>query len=215
MPHVKPVAADGEKLPSVTQTLNVLNKPPLVPWAFIQGQLYERGEISGLYDKRDKAGDAGTLAHAMIEHHLKGLPEPSNDGIDTATLDKAEGCFIAYLEWERSHKFTYVESELTLVSEKHRFGGTLDIGAVVGDLAIVDIKTSKGVYFTMKCQVAAYKELWNENYPDRPVQSCHILQLSPDGGFAHHYYPNLSAEWEVFLHALAVHKILKATGQRL
>jgi len=215
MPAIKYYAKDKEKLASVTQAIGILDKPALVPWGFKQGQAYERGEISGLYDSRDKAADAGTLAHKMIENHLKGLPEPPTDGIETAALDKAEGCFIAYLDWERSHEFAYVESEKSLVSEKHRFGGTIDIGAVVGDLAIVDIKTSKGVYFSMKVQVAAYKELWNENYPDRPINSCHILQLSPDGGFAHHYYPNLNPEWEVFLHCLGIYKILKATGQRL
>ena len=205
----------GEPLPGVTTALGVMGKPPLKFWAFSQGQAYERGEIDSLYEKRDEAADAGTLAHSFVETHLKGLPEPQVDDLDEAVLKKAEGCFLAYLDWEKSHQFQPIESELSLVSEKHGYGGTLDIAAVMGANSIVDIKTSKDVYFSMKVQVAAYKELWNENYPDNPIKDCHILRLGEDGGFSHHYYPNLDKEFECFLHCLAIWKILKETGQKL
>ena len=171
MPRIK-YKVEGEPVPGVTTAIGVMDKPALKFWAFKQGQAYERGEINSLYEKRDEAADAGTLAHQMIEHYLKGLPEPSEDGIEKAVLNKAQGCFIAYLEWERSHDFKYVASELSLVSEEYKYGGTLDIGAVLSDLSIVDIKTSKDVYFSMKVQVAAYKSLWNENNPDNPAQGC-------------------------------------------
>ena len=215
MPRIKYKTSAGEYVPGVTTVLNILAKPALVWWGFEQGQLYERGEIGGLYEKRDMAADAGTYSHLMIENHLKGLPEPSPDGLSEAAIDKAQGCFIAYLDWERSHEYKPLESERSLVSDLHGFGGTIDISAVMGEHAIVDIKTSKDVYFTMKVQVAAYRELWNECNPDQPITGCHILQLSPDGGFAHHFYPNLKDEWQVFLHCLGVHKILKATKQKL
>lgn len=214
MPAIKYKTAAGESVPGVTTVLNILAKPALVWWGFEQGQLYERGEIGGLYEKRDEAADAGTYAHLLIENHIKGLPEPSPDGLTPEGLDKAQGCFIAYLDWEKSHEYQAIASECSLVSERHGFGGTIDISAVMGEKAIVDIKTSKGVYFSMKVQVAAYKELWNECNEDK-VTGCHILQLSPDGGFAHHFYPSLKDEWEVFLHCLAIYKILKKTKQKL
>jgi hypothetical protein len=206
--------AEGNRIPGVTTPLNILNKPALVYWGFQQGQLFERGEIGGLYEKRDQAADAGTLAHLMIENHIKGLPEPLTDTLPPEIVDKAEGCFIAYLEWERTHEYKPLESECSLVS-KLGYGGTIDISAVLGEPAIVDIKTSKDVYFSMKVQVAAYKALWNENHPDQIITGCHLLQLSPDGGFAHHYYPNLDPEYQAFLHCFEIWKILKATGQRL
>lgn len=196
--------------PSVTQVIDLLAKPALITWS------YKRG-LDGLdlYETRDKAADAGTHAHAMIECHLKGLPEPDADGISPELLAKAEGCYIAFLEWTRTHEFKPVESELMLVSEKHGFGGTLDIASVIGDLIICDIKTSRGVYLAHKIQVAAYGLLWNEEYPERPICGYRILRLGPEGDFSDHYMPNLDAELKMFLHLLEIKKLLVETGQKL
>lgn len=196
--------------PSVTQIIDLLGKPALVPWA------YKRGlDRLDLYETRDKAADAGTHAHAMIECHLKGLPEPASDGLAPELVAKAEGCYIAFLEWGRTHDFHPVESELMLVSEKQGFGGTLDIASVVGDLIICDIKTSKGVYLAHKIQVAAYGLLWNEEYPDRPIRGYRILRLGPEGDFSDHFFPNLNAELQMFLHLLEIKKLLIETNQKL
>ncbi len=217
MPRIKYKNASGEKLYGVTTILSQAmgKSDALMGWAFKQGQAYERGEISSMYEKRDKAADAGTLGHLFIENHIKGLPEPSLEGIEEAVASKAEGCFLAFLKFEEAHKFEMVESEVSLVSEEYQYGGTIDIGAVLGGLSIIDIKTSKGVYLSMKIQVAAYGNLWRENFPDRPTDGYHILQLGEDGSFTHHHYPDLSAEWEMFKSYLAVHKLLKQTGQTI
>jgi len=202
---------EGESLPGVTTILNVLNKPALLWWAWKEG-----AEGRDLYEKRDKAADAGTLCHQMIEAHLKGLPEPPvPEDFDKEQRGRAEGGFLAFLEWEKAHSFRLLESERSLVSEKYGYGGTIDIGAIVNDTCIVDIKTSKDVYVSMKIQVAAYQNLWNENHPENPARSCHILRVGEDGGFSHHYFPDLSAEWEMFLHCLEIHKLLQKTKQRL
>src|SRR4030042_752227 len=124
MPRIKYKNFEGKPLKGVTPIIDVLNKPALLWWAMDQGRAIERGEIDSLYDKRDAAADAGTHAHKMVECHLKGLPEPGADGLDREMLDKAEGCYIAFLEWERAHSLEVVESELSLISEKHQYGGT-------------------------------------------------------------------------------------------
>lgn len=214
MPRIKYTDARGKPIPGVTTVIGILDKPALIWWAFSQGQAYERGEIEGLYEKRDKAADAGTHAHALIEHHLKGLPEPSSDGLEKPEREKAESCFLAYLEWERAHEFQVIASECSLVSDLG-FGGTLDIGAVVGDLGIVDIKTSKDVYTSMWLQVSAYGHLWNEHNPDNPIRGYHILRLGGNGDFSHHYRPSLDHEWEMFLDCLDIYKRLKETKQKL
>lgn len=236
MAHKTPRTADGGKAPSVTQVNSVLRAAGLEGWNYMQGWAfgYEAaiddairmgGELRRQtppdpdwhrrYEKRDAAADAGTHAHLLVECHLKGKPEPpAPEGLSDEGLEKAESCYLAYLEWERAHKFEMVESELTLVSEEHRFGGTLDIGAVVGDLGIVDIKTSKDVYLSMRCQVAAYGQLWNENREDK-VKGYHILRLGPRGDFTHHYYPSLEKEWQIFLHCLGIKKLVTEMGEKL
>lgn len=183
--------------------------------SFVIEELVKGFKPSGLYDKRDKAADAGTFAHAFIENHLKGLPEPSRDGVAKDVLNKAESCYLAYLDWEKAHSFKMVKSELSLISEQHQFGGTIDIGAVVNELGIVDLKTSKDIYFSMWVQVAAYGKLWNENYTDKPIKGYHILRLGENGDFDHKFRPNLNEEWEAFKACLIIQGVLEKTGQKL
>lgn len=210
MPAIKYLNADGKPLKGVTTILNVLAKPALIGWAYNQGKAGVP-----LYESRDKAATAGTLAHLYVENHLKGLTDPSKEGIPTDIVEKAESCYLAFLEWEKAHSFKMVNSELSLVSEEYQFGGTIDIGAVVNDLGIVDIKTSGGVYFSMRVQVSAYGHLWMENYPDKPIKGYHILRLGDQGDFSHHYWPHLNPEWEVFRACLTIQRVLDETKQKL
>lgn len=172
-------------------------------------------QIGALYEKRDKAAEAGTLGHLFVENHLKGLPDPDTYGIPTAIVKKAEGAYIAFLEWEKSHDFRMVESEIPLVSEAHGYGGTIDIGAVVNQRSIVDIKTSKDIYFTMWVQLSAYGELYNENRPEDPVEGYHILRIGEDGSFDHKFRMSLGDEWGVFLNCLSIYNALQKLGKKL
>ena len=75
MPHPKSgyKLKDGSKVPGVTTIIGRFkDSGGLLWWAFEQGKSAERGEISSLYDKRDEAADAGTLAHSMVEAHIDG-----------------------------------------------------------------------------------------------------------------------------------------------
>lgn len=172
-------------------------------------------QIGPLYEKRDRAAEAGTLAHSYVEHHLKGLPDPSVVGIVEPIVKKAEGCYVAYLEWERSHKFKMVHSELSLVSNINGFGGTLDIGAVLGEMCIVDIKTSKAIYpASMLPQISAYAHLYNENYENK-IKGFHIIRLGEEGDFEHRYWPELDDAWEIFLNCLNIYKKVQKNGWKL
>ena len=65
MPHPKQgyKTQDGKRAPGVTTIIGRFkDSGGLLWWAFEQGKAAERGEINSLYDKRDEAGDAGTLA---------------------------------------------------------------------------------------------------------------------------------------------------------
>ncbi len=210
MPAIIYKNSKGEKLRGVTTILGVLAKNALIPWA------YQRG-VDGLplYESRDKAATAGTLAHKYVEQHLRGLPDPTTGGLEKDIIDKAEACFISFLSWEKAHTFKMVDSELSLVSNEYQFGGTIDIGAIVNELGIVDIKTSKGVYFTMRVQVSAYGHLYEENFPEKKIKGYHILRLGDQGDFSHHYWPNLDKEWEVFKACLIIQKILDETKEKL
>ncbi len=130
--------------------------------------------------------------------------------------EKVENAFMGYLEWKDQVKFKLIQSELSLVSEKYQFGGTIDIiGEVNGQRAILDLKTSEEIYIDHKIQAIAYKKLFNENFPDSPIAMVYILKLGKkDGGFSYHYLPDLEKEWQIFLLLLQLEKYRKWTTEK-
>jgi len=193
----------GERVPGVTTIIGRFkDSGGLLYWAFEQGKAAERGEIERLYDKRDAAAESGTLAHEMVEAHIKGEKFEPPFGTLDSTIEEANAAFDAYLNWEQTTRLNIVEQEMPLVSEAHHYGGCPDaIGEVNGRLCLVDWKTSNGIYPDYLIQLAAYKTLWEENNPDRPLGGgFHLCRFAKShGDFGHHYFPNLDEAWEQFL----------------
>lgn len=177
--------------------------------------------VLGLYEKRDEAANAGTLGHEFIENHLQAMPDPKTDGLPPKIVEKAEGCYLSFLDWEKTTELEVIGSEVALTSEEHPFGGTIDhvirtaLTMDPNGVEILDVKTAKDIYFEAKVQVAAYTKLWQEHNPDRPVFGIHIIRLGPNGEFTHRYWPNLDPYWPIFLHCLDIHEAMKALGERL
>ncbi len=64
---------EGQRVPGVTTIIGRFkDSGGLMFWACEQGKAIERGEIDKLYDKRDEAAEAGTIAHALVEMHISG-----------------------------------------------------------------------------------------------------------------------------------------------
>lgn len=196
MPKIDYRNADGQGLHGVTTVIGnnlAWNKGALLGWA------YNRGK-AGLPLRDQGALDIGTIAHQWVEYDIKGKEFKMPD-VSPEMKDKIENSFMGYLEWKDQVKFKLIQSELSLVSEEHQFGGTIDIiGEVNGQQSIIDIKTSEEIYIDHKIQTVAYKKLYNENFPDTPIAMVYILKLGKrDGGFSYHYLPNLDKEWEIYL----------------
>jgi hypothetical protein len=204
---------DGTRVPGVTTIIGRFkDSGALLHWACEQGQRIERGEISHLYEARDKAGDAGTLAHGLVEKHINSEPIDPTIGLDNPAAWQA---FQAYLKWESMTKVKVVAQEMEMVSEVHRFGGCPDaIGEIDGQLCLLDWKTSNSVYPDYLIQLAAYRALWEENHPDKPITGgFHLCRFSKDhADFSHHYWSELDAAWEQFLlfrRAYDIDKVIK------
>ncbi len=184
----------------------------LLWWAFEQGKAAQRGEINSLYDKRDQAADLGTQVHDLVEKHIKG-EDVSLDGLD----EKVVSGYSAYIKWESMTNLKIIEQEIPLVSERYQFGGTPDgIGMINGELCLVDWKTSSGIYPDYLIQLAAYKILWEENYPDRPITGgSHICRFDKEhADFAHHFYTDLDDATEQFILLRRAYEIDKRLKKR-
>jgi len=203
MPHPRQgyKTKDGAKVPGVTTIIGRFkDSGGLLYWAFDQGKAAERGEIANLYDKRDEAADAGTLAHAMVEAHINGEPLPELPEGEIGI--QAQQGFENYLHWQEDNRIHVIKQEMQLVSEIYKFGGCPD--ALGRDsrrnLCILDWKTSNGVYQDYLIQIAAYRHLWEEHNPDQPITGgFHLLRFSKEhADFAHHYWSELDEAWEQF-----------------
>jgi hypothetical protein len=192
--------ASGERVPGTTTVIGRFkDSGALMFWAFAQGKAGK----DRLYEEAEKAADIGTLAHAMVEAHLRGsASEDYLASAPTEAVEKADAAFQAYLSWERMTRLSVVEQEMQLISERYRYGGTPDaIGLIDNELCLLDWKTSNSVYVDHLIQLAAYRNLWNENHPARLLTGgSHLLRFAKEhGDFAHHYYPNLDDAWRSFV----------------
>lgn len=192
---------DGQRVPGVTTIISRFKESgALMHWAWEQGK-----NGKDFRETRDAAADAGTCCHDMVEADIYGAPFDESP-YKPETLVKAKGAFAAYQEWKQQTRLQVAEAEVSLLSRIHRFGGTLDALFISGKLALGDWKTSNAVYADVLLQLAAYQVLWEENYPDRPIEAgFHLLRFSKQKEaddpihFSHHYWSDLSLAKTLFL----------------
>jgi hypothetical protein len=162
-----------------------MDRSRLLYWAFKRG----KEGAAKLYD--NSALDIGTAVHTMAEFDLKASPQRDIDFYLTATLPnpdeqaKAKTAFGAFRQWRETFHVRAIEQEISLVSEKLQFGGTLDtIANIRNGRGLVDFKTTSTgeVYEDMVLQLAAYGILWDENRPDEPLTAGYHLILLPKDG---------------------------------
>jgi hypothetical protein len=208
--------ADGERVPGVTTICDLIkDSGGLVHWAWKLG-------IDGVDYRavRDAAATAGTIAHDMVETHILGGDYQCPPETPVEVEAKARQAFENFLRWEAHNKLEIIATEQSMVSERHRFGGTLDgigVAQVNGDLALVDWKSSARLYETYLAQLAAYARLWNELNPDSLITGgFHLCRFSKEhGDFQHSYFSELDDGWAAFLHARALYDLRKKLKARI
>ncbi len=192
---------DSKRVPSVTTIISRWKESgALIYWAWNEGR-----EGRDFRETKQAAADAGTAVHEMVEAwKLRGTFDRSE--YTTETISRARGAYEAFLEWANQSKLEIAQSEVSLLSQKHRFGGTLDAILVQGKLSLGDWKSSNGVYPDYILQLAAYGILWEENNPEKPLLGgYHLLRFSkcehPDDpvSFSHHFWSDLELAKRQFL----------------
>jgi PD-(D/E)XK nuclease superfamily len=167
---------NGRDYPSVTTILNVINKPQLIDWAvritrdYVKQELFALQQADSLQDLnvdsllaksssehnrvKSAAANRGTDIHRRIAASL--------DGEDNFACDQ-DPVVNAFRTWQDDAQFVPIASEKLVFSREHGYAGTTDlIGMLDGRLAVLDIKTGRGVYPEYKLQLAAYAVAWGE-----------------------------------------------------
>ena len=190
-------SAAGERLPGVTTILSVFEKVALRGWyadmerrhciSWAEAVFLERptsatefgrllrervGEKWAADTKKDRAADIGSCAHARCEAFLKGV-DLDESGLSPDLLRDSVPGFLRFQRAWADGGYMLVHSELQMVSERLRVGGTADIVArdPRGALVLIDLKTSKASkwwpYPETLSQVAAYAAIYEEVTTDR------------------------------------------------
>jgi hypothetical protein len=129
---------------------------------------------------RDAAAERGSIVHRLTEDYDNGVPLSlqNPDGSVGYKFSEWE-MFEKYVEFTNRIKPEILSTELNLVSEQLGIGGTLDRRVnIAGKRLIVDIKTSKMLHNSYWLQLAAYKRLYEEKFPDDPIENVAILWLN-------------------------------------
>lgn len=208
--HQRYKLADGTACPGVTTVLGIMEKQGLHRW------FYECGLAKPPIDpfkKSAQAANIGSIAHFMVECHLKGV-EPDTSEFSPADLSKAENSVIKFMSWWDSSGFEFSASELQLVSAIEGYGGTLDILAKKdGEMCLIDLKTSKRIYGDEYWwQLSAYANLFCENNPFVELKRFIICRIGKEdeGDFEVQERKSLVWELDVFRKCLALYKVLKS-----
>ena len=202
----------GNRVPSVTTILSRFKESGgLLYWANQEGL---KGKT--LDEARAPACTSGTMAHDLVEASINRRPLPELVG-DADTVRKAQSAYETYLKWAEMYKLAIRHTEVSLVSNVHSFGGRLDAIGMNGDgLVLLDWKTSNAVYADYLLQLAGYKILWEENYPDQPLTGFHLCRFAKEeGDFSHHYFPRLDKETEAFLAMRVLYDLVKDVEKRV
>jgi len=213
---------DGKRVPSVTTITGKFKESGgLIHWAHnlgMQGIDYR--------DVRDNAASSGTMAHSLVENHIRGMPTEL-DG-NTEVERNALAAFDAYLSWERQTKLEITHQEVQLICPEYKFGGALDaLGIIDGKRPLLDWKSSNAIYADYLIQIAAYGHLVEHGFiceggkaTDRKLGikidgGFHLCRFSKEhGDFSHHYFPNLDDGWQAFKLERELYEVMKQLKKR-
>lgn len=221
------------RVPSVTTIIGNCKSEntskALMHWA------WKLGKEGVDYKERQKGAiGSGHLAHEMVERFVREraqgksseeankisieLARNHNEVTDEEDVNNAVNAFGGFYEWFTMTKAEIVAVEVPLVSVNHSVGGTLDAILKINDkYAIGDWKSSNSLYADYLCQIAAYRVLWEECYPDYPITGgYHLIRFDKEyGDFEHRWFRNLQEEERAFLLMLELYNIMKKVERRV
>ena len=199
--------SNGQRVPGATTITGLLNKPYLIRWA---NQLGLEGIDSSKYT--DEAASVGTLAHALVQADIQG-DKLDMDTYSPVQVSLAENAVLSFLNWKSRHAMEPILCETPLVSDKLKYGGTMDCYCKLDGIpTLLDFKTGKAVYDEYFVQLAAYKNLLLEK--GYPVEQCRILRIGRDEteGFEERTVTDTGKYFKIFSCLLDIYYTKKDLG---
>lgn len=218
---------EGKPLHGVTTVLKVISKPALIQWAANVAVEYVKNNplplqqdgLDGVIgtseeilekarfahkQKKEKAGDWGTILHEAIESWIKTGQEPQLE-------EEHKVVFGKFKDWVKENKVEFIESEKHVWSKDMWVGGICDLVFTMnGKKYIGDIKTSSRIYNEHFFQMAAYNLCLEEMGEHQDIEGYVVINLKKDGEIDLMRADNLEMNRQAFLAALTLHKIISS-----
>jgi hypothetical protein len=209
-PHQKYHLSDGTQVPGGSTICKIGDDAgALLYWAWNLGR-----EGKDYRKERDRAADIGTIAHFLIECFMNNQVADLSD-YEQEDIDKALMCYNKFVDWWDEQSLEKVATEIQLVNEFYKYGGTIDLIARTqkGEHILLDFKTSKKISESYWRQCAGYAQLWNSNNPANPIKNHAIVRIGKqeEGDFEVVWKDNLSTEWYVFQKQVELYWALQAS----
>lgn len=187
----------GTPAPGVTSITSLAPKNSLITWAAKEAVRFVadnwkpettyteqyismclKGAETAHIQKRDAAATKGTSVHEwanVLAFTGKMLPPPDDEQSRNSARE--------FYRWHKDYKPLYRKGELIVASKKQHYAGTLDILAEInGQIFLIDLKTSSGIWPDHYYQTAAYLMAAHEmGYIDEKKTKRAILRLPKDG----------------------------------
>ena len=153
--------------------------------------------------KRDKAGDIGTIVHSSIQQWIRGAKYPAD------ISKQADKMISNFIIWAKENKVEFLASEKRVYSEKYFFAGTYDfLCKIDGKTWLGDIKTSSGIYPEMFFQCAGYQICEEEMNSKVKIDGHIIVNLKKDGTFKEKRSVSNKDNKKAFLSALNLYRVI-------
>jgi hypothetical protein len=159
----------GIWVPRVTAITEIVAKPALLKYYAAQ-ESFEAAQIQLRH-----SANWGSLTHKTIEELLKG----NKPQIDPKILPSIE----AFLRWKGEHEVRILDPEKDIermiFDPDYLYAGRMDaLIEIDGELGILDIKTSTGIWEEYYLQTAAYLNAYNKMaLPEEKAQKRWILRV--------------------------------------
>src|SRR5574343_598665 len=143
-----------------------------------------------------EAGERGTRIHEATEL----LDRGESLVYGSTALTDEEYALIAhgYINWHTKYQPQMEQIELSMVSDKHKLGGTLDrIAMIDGERTLVDIKSSRSaIWDSPWIQVACYADMFETLHPTQQIDAVAILRLTEKRKDGYEYVIRDRDEWK-------------------
>lgn len=200
MPH-QDIIVSGERWPSVTELIGLLDKPFLAKW---------RGKIGNEEADRimHESAERGRTVHECVESYLR-------DG-KLSMCGQTEDCerlFRAWHKWWTDQKRTVHSLELKVISKKHKFGGTFDAILLDGNKRILtDWKFSNSDDHFRYLQLAGYALAFYDEVGEK-IKEGLIVRVDREGKVYETRIKNLWKYVPLFVALRRIYDFVKKQGK--